>query len=292
MRLLGYTRVSTEEQARAGHSLAMQPERIAHWCAARDNMELIGVIRDEGVSAGTPLERRKGGAELIRRLQAGEADGVGVYRLDRLFRDTLDGLLFFRGFANEHGIVVHSITELIDTSTPQGQLNLNIQLSLAEYERAVACQRTRAVTDHLRATGRVYGSTPYGCVDIDGRLYRDPETWRHRETIVELACTPVRGRRMSLQQIAHTLETMGIAAPRGGSSWSKTSVSRVVATHDGLNHIPPLTDLPETDVSAPVKALDAFLTNPADEEARDRLRGAQAEREQYYQSPADIEVTP
>ncbi|MGH8083891.1 MAG: recombinase family protein [Lysobacter sp.] len=238
MRALGYIRVSTDEQAGSGHSMAMQPQRIRQWCDLHD-FQLVDLIRDDGVSAGIALERRKGGAELLRRLRDGEADVVVVYKLDRLFRDSLDGLQFFRDIAAGPGIAVHSITELIDTSTPAGQLNLTIQLGLAQYERQVTAERNRAVSAHLRKQGRVYGTVPYGCIEVDGNLYQHPDTWAQRERIVTLARTPARGRRLSLSQLAMTLRELGIPAPRGGSEWSKTSVSRVVSTHDELNHIPP-----------------------------------------------------
>ncbi|WP_337052510.1 recombinase family protein [Pseudoxanthomonas sp. USHLN014] len=237
MRAIGYIRVSTEEQGRAGHSLAMQPERIKLWCQMH-GLDLVSVITDQGISAGTALERRKGGGRLLQALDAGEAQVVVVYKLDRLFRDTLDGLLFFRQFAQPRGVVVQSVSELIDTSTPQGQLNLNLQLSLAEYERAVTCERNRAVSAHLRANARPYGTTPYGVLSIDGRLYRDPATWPLRERIVALRTPECGSRRRSLGLIAEMLQAEGIAAPQGGQRWSKHSVSRVIQSHDELKDYP------------------------------------------------------
>lgn len=260
MRALGYIRVSTEEQGRAGHSMDMQPTRIRQWCdlraglAGEGGLELVDIIRDEGISAGTPLERRKGGAQLLQRLQAGEADVVVVYKLDRLFRDTLDGLLFFRQFAEPRGLVVQSVSELIDTSTPQGRLNLNLQLSLAEYERGVTCERNTAVSNHLRATGRTFGPTPYGCREIDGRLYRDPATWTQREAVVAAAQALVNGKRPSLQQIVDALHQSGIPSPQGRARWDKSSVSRVIKTHDGIKHYPAAPSGHEAQVSGEVMA--------------------------------------
>lgn len=238
MRAIGYIRVSTEEQGRAGHSLDMQPERIRQWCALQ-GLELAGVITDKGVSAGTPLDKRKGGAQLLLALETGEAQTVVVYKLDRLFRDTLDGLLFFRQFATPRGVVVQSISELIDTSTPQGRFNLNIQLSMSEYERDITCERNRAVSAHLRANARPSGTTPYGVVAIDGRLYRDPATWPQRERIVAMRQPPADGSRpRSLALIADLLRAEGIAAPQGGAGWSKSSVARVIQSHDDLKDYP------------------------------------------------------
>lgn len=248
MRAIGYIRVSTEEQAGQGHSLAMQPQRIRQWCELQ-GVALIDVIRDEGVSASVPLEKRVGGADLITRLRNREADVVVVYRLDRLFRDAFDGLHFFRNVSTPLGVAVHSISELIDTGTPHGKFNLTVQLGIAELERDLLSSRTKATINSMRERGKVYGTVPFGCVEVDGCLYRDPETWPHREFIVSLRRTPVGGRQLSLAQIAMVLRTQGISAPSGGREWSKTSVSRVVDTHDGLNHIPALPADHETAVS-------------------------------------------
>jgi DNA invertase Pin-like site-specific DNA recombinase len=238
MRAIGYIRVSTEEQGRDGHSLAMQPERIRQWCALHE-LELVNIIEDRGVSAGTPLDKRKGGVHLMQALSAGEAQVVVVFRLDRLFRDTLDGLLFFRQFAEPRGLVVQSVSELIDTGTPQGRLNLNLQLSLAEYERAVTCERNSAVARHLRQAARPFGYTPYGVVRIEGRLYRDPETWPYRERIMALRAQGKNGRPCSLERISEALHELGIPAPHGGRRWNKPSIARVIKTHEAMEHYPP-----------------------------------------------------
>lgn len=255
MRALGYIRVSTEEQRRSGHSLAMQPRQLQQWAELRE-LELVDVVRDEGVSAGLPLDRRRGGAELLRRLRAGEAQALVVYRLDRLFRDALDGLLFFRQVAEPAGVVVHSVSELIDTSTPAGKLNLTISLGAAEYERDLACERTRAVSASLRQQGRAYGHAPYGVVAVgpkgEQRLYQDPDTWPIRELIVAMRRGRHNGhsRAMSYADIAAVLNEQGVASPMGYPWWSKQSIRRVVDTHGGLDHIPPLPAAPEAEVSA------------------------------------------
>src|SRR5690554_3449496 len=118
MRLIAYTRVSTEDQAQQGVSLAIQPDQLARHAAAQ-GWQIVRIISDEGVSGAVPLGKRKGGAELIAALEAGQADGVLVVRLDRLFRDALDGLSFFaQAGAGGNPPQVISASESIDTSTP------------------------------------------------------------------------------------------------------------------------------------------------------------------------------
>ncbi len=54
---IGYVRVSTEEQARAGISLDAQTERIRAYCAM-SGLDLVEIIRDEGVSGAKPIGKR------------------------------------------------------------------------------------------------------------------------------------------------------------------------------------------------------------------------------------------
>ncbi|HBN55002.1 MAG TPA: hypothetical protein DD456_13535 [Stenotrophomonas sp.] len=260
IRALGYIRVSTEEQGRHGHSLDLQPERIRQWCALYD-IHLVDVIADNGVSAGTALHKRPGGKQLLARIRAGEADAVVIYRLDRLFRNAQHGLNVIRDEFELRGVALQSITERVDTTTPHGRLVLTMLLAVGEYERDVTRERTRATSESLRLRGRVYGNTPYGCVSHGGywddaqaklvgqQLFRCPQTWPHRELIVQLRGPHGGKPQMGLGSIAAELERRGIRAPGGGQRWQKTSISRVINSHGGLKHIPALPATHEAAVS-------------------------------------------
>jgi site-specific DNA recombinase len=235
MRLFAYTRVSTAEQC-DGHSLDQQRGRLNAYCIAHDH-ELVGVIEDGDESGGVPLEKRPGGAQMMRLLRAGEADGFVVIRLERVFRDLLDGLYFFRETARRLSITVHSLAEHIDTSTAAGRLALNVHLMLADHERDKGSERTTEVMRGLRLDGRVYGTTPYGCVARAGRLYRDPAAWATRESIIAL-----REQGSSFDTIRHHLHDREIAAPAGGRWWGKSTLRGLVETHGDLVHLPLLSE--------------------------------------------------
>lgn len=239
MRLIAYTRVSTDEQAQQGVSIAIQPQQLIGYAAAQGH-SLVRLISDEAVSGSVPLAKRKGGAELLAALADGEAEGVLVVRLDRLFRDALDGLSFFAsGAAGGSPPQVVSASECIDTSTPQGRLQLTIMLATAQYERDVAAQRAADNTRGMREQGRVYGTVPFGCVEIGaspvsrGRLMRDPKRWSTREMIVN---AHEAGHSYAL--IGRELRRLGIPAPNGGRAWSKSTLRGIVETHASLTHLP------------------------------------------------------
>lgn len=229
-RLLAYCRVSTDEQADQGHSLRQQADLSARYCDLH-GYTLAGVIEDPGVSAGTPLERRPGGRELLARLEAGEADGVVIRDLDRLFRLTLDGLQTFAVF-DRAGVVVHAVADRIDTETPEGKLALTIRLATAEFERNKTAQRTRATMAALRESGRPYGHAPYGTVEQAGRLVREPRAWAVRERIVALRG----GAQLGYRAICTELNDEGLPAP-GGGQWHPSTVRRICETHHELEHI-------------------------------------------------------
>lgn len=234
MRLLGYVRVSTDDQAKGGHSLALQPERLAAYCLAMQHVLVDVVVEADGVSGGMPLEKRPGGRELLRRLKAGEADGIVVIRLERLFRDLLDGLLFFRRLARRHGIAVHSLSEHIDTSTAAGRLALNIHLVLADHDRDKGAERTAEVMQGMRQEGRVFGHVPYGCLAIDGALFREPQSWKTRQSIVDMH----QAQGLSLATISAVLRDRRVLSPTGAARWSKSTLADLIRTHASLCHLP------------------------------------------------------
>lgn len=260
MRALGYIRVSTAEQGREGHSLELQRHRLEAWCTAR-GLTLVDVIVDEGVSAGRELEQRKGGAELLRRMGAGEADVVVVVALDRIFRNAQDGINTLRGFGGSRPLELQSVTEPVDTFTAMGRFILTIWLARAELEREMTCERNAATTARLRRRGRPYGHVPFGCVSVGGmkrddgkvvgrELMRCPVTWPQRELLVRLRTPKAEGGEgCTLAQVADALHAQGIKSPRGEPRWDRNTIARVVASHDGLKHLPMQPAAPETAVT-------------------------------------------
>lgn len=239
MNLIGYVRVSTDDQRRNGVSLEQQPDRLRAYCALHGHT-LVGVHTDEGVSASVPLAKRAGGRAVLDDLKSGAAQGVVVVRLDRLFRDALDGLTFFR-MADRCQASVHSISELIDSSTPTGKLALTMQLAAAQYERDLAVQRATECNTALREQGRVYGHVPFGCTSItvgegdreERLLLRDPETWPIRDDAVEDLTHGI-----SLRSVAAHLQARNIPSPTGKRRWSPNTLRELRTHHETLRKLP------------------------------------------------------
>jgi site-specific DNA recombinase len=133
-----YARVSTDEQARSGYSLAQQIEACRAWCE-REGYEVLEVITDPGQS-GASLERP--GMDRVRDLVA--AGGVSVVLAqdrDRFSREPAYAYLLRREF-EEYGTRMRALNDRGD-DTPEGELTDGILDQLAKYERAKTAERSR-----------------------------------------------------------------------------------------------------------------------------------------------------
>lgn len=235
MRFLGYVRVSTAQQAADGVSLGHQHDAIRAWCAGQ-GIELVGIVEDTDVSGGTPFAKRPGGATVLARAGAEPIDGIVSTYLDRLFRDTLDGLQCMRETFPALGLRTVLINQSLDLGTPIGRLTATQLLAAAEFERELIAERTRRTAQQLQAQGRVYGATPFGCVAVDGKLYRDPEQWQTRQRIVDaLAADSIRAVQLSLRALR-------ILSPSGSRTWSTSTLKNLRDTHDRLALLPRIGD--------------------------------------------------
>jgi len=241
MKLIGYIRVSTDEQAKDGQSLSIQDLQLHKYCELHGH-ELIDVIVDDGVSASINLDKRPAGFMLLDRLKDKEADGFVVQRLDRAFRITIDGLLTAELF-NKRGLTIHSVNEHIDTTTAFGKFVLRSMLSMAELERDKISERATETFEGLRDQAKPWGPTPFGLVRVGDKLYRDKETWAVREAVISLRDT------LSLRAVCTELQQRDIASPSGGKLWHPSTLIGIINNHNELKHIPFLKACNEARVS-------------------------------------------
>ena len=136
VRCATYGRVSTEDQANKEYgSIEAQRESTAAYVASQraDGWLLLpDDYSDPGFSGGTT--NRPGLQRLITDIEAGRIDVVVVYKYDRLSRSMLDFLQILAYF-KKHGVSFVSVSQRFDTSTPVGEMTLNILLSFAHYAK-------------------------------------------------------------------------------------------------------------------------------------------------------------
>lgn len=223
--VIGYTRVSSAEQASEGVSLEAQKAKIEAWAEATDS-RLVQVIEDPAVSGSRPLAQRDGGRHIAGLLDLREppVDTIVITRLDRLGRDASETLGYLHRFANgKVGLV--SILDRLDLSTPQGRAMAGVAAVFGQLERELIGQRTSDALARLQVEGRPYGATPFGYTRDGDRLVPDTDKLRVVKEITEL-----RESRCSFREIAGWLNNEQIPAARGGR-WSPMSVRSVCLTH-------------------------------------------------------------
>ena len=161
MNLIGYVRVSSEEQAREGLSLALQAEKIKVYCNLND-YTLVEIIEDAGFSAKN-ITGRKGFQKVLEKVlnPNNGLDGLIVWKLDRAFRSTINALEVSRSL-NERGKNLISICERIDTVTAQGKFYFTLLNALAELERDQTSERTKVILQSKKSRGEHVGKPKYG----------------------------------------------------------------------------------------------------------------------------------
>lgn len=137
---IGYARVSTEEQ-----NLNLQVDALEESGCER-------IFKDEGISGAT--NHRKGFEEALKAIKPG--DTLMVWKLDRLGR-SLQHLISVIENLGANGIGFRSLSEAIDTTTAGGKLVFHIFGALAEFERGLIGERTRAGLMSAKKRGRRLG---------------------------------------------------------------------------------------------------------------------------------------
>ena len=136
---IGYARVSTSDQTTDLQLDALKQE----------GCDKVFSEKASGAKEDRP--------ELIKALQfARPGDVIVVWKLDRLAR-SMKQLIATVELLNERGIAFESLTEKIETSSPQGKLVFHIFGSLAEFERSLIRERVNAGLQAARLRGRKGG---------------------------------------------------------------------------------------------------------------------------------------
>ena len=136
--VVGYARVSTEEQAQDGYGLAAQETRLRAYAEAL-GLTLADIITDDGFSGGK-LDR-PGLTALRARIESGEVGTVIIAKIDRLSRNLRDLLNLYADEFEAHNVALVSVAEQFDTSTPAGRLFFQMVGSFAEFERSIITDR-------------------------------------------------------------------------------------------------------------------------------------------------------
>ena len=213
-RAILYARVSTDEQARTGYSLAQQLEALREY-ASREGYDVFDEVSDPGQS-GASLERP--GMDRVRDLvAAGGIDVVLAQDRDRFAREPAYHYLLRREF-EQHGTKIRTLNDREDES-PEGELTDGILDQLAKYERAKTAGRTRRGKLRKAQQGKIIaGRRPnYGFKfnDARDRYEVNERTMPVVRRIFRMA--GVDG--LSVNGIKRALDAEGVPTPSGRKFW-------------------------------------------------------------------------
>ena len=236
---LEYTRVSprpkhvTERMAKSGEiihdpreSIPIQHRRNDGY-AAQWGFHLAFRFEDPDSSATVPLRDREVGRQMLECLRLNKIKHLIVQRIDRLFRDTMDGLAMAEYFA-ERKIAMHFSDEggnSINTATARGKMFFTMALAECAYARDITAERTsQAQLDYVRQGRLVGAEAAYGKM-IDPadpkRTVINPD-----EAPVIQAILSLDGEGKGTHQIAAILDSTG--APCRGKKWRARSVRKIL----------------------------------------------------------------
>lgn len=134
-----YIRVSTEDQAREGHSLDEQLDRIKAFCKFK-GYKICKIYREDGKSA-KDMKGRPEFQKMINDLCSGVIDTICIYKLDRLTRSIKD-LEEILVLLEEKNCDLVSVTEDINTSNAFGKFFVRLVILLAQLEIEQTRERT------------------------------------------------------------------------------------------------------------------------------------------------------
>lgn len=214
MQYVMYRRVSTEDQGRSGLGLEAQ-ERVIREFTVREDGEIVGEFVEVVSGADNDRPELRKAMALARKLKA----FVIVSKLDRLSRRAA----FISALMESHNRFV--VAELGHDVDP---FMLHIYAAVAEKERRLISERTKAALASLKAQGKALGGLR-NPDDLDKANAVRAARAGNRAANVLPIIEHIRGAGIvTLKGIADALNARGVATPRGGT-WQATQVQRVLA---------------------------------------------------------------
>ena len=215
-----YARVSTEEQADQGYSLAAQLQMLRDFCEVFE-MDIAGEYVDDGYS-GTNT-RRPAYRRMFSPDERQRWDALVVIKMDRIHRNSKNFMLMIEDLS-KNGQSFFSTTERIDTTTAVGRFAMDVIQRIAQLESEQIGERVKlGMEQKARQKDGIMGfQPPYGYSIADGELISIPE-----EQIVVKRIFGSYLENSTLDEIASELNSSFIRT-RNGNQWNKYNLRNIL----------------------------------------------------------------
>lgn len=160
-RVVFYIRVSHQEQALHGFSLQAQLQTLTEY-AERNNLKVVGIYTDEGVSGRKPIKQRPELQRMLNDAKKEMFDLILFIKLDRYFRSVAE-YHECQKILNDHNIEWNATEEKYDITTANGRAFVNMKLTIAELEADTTGERINLVNSYKVSKNQALtGSVPFG----------------------------------------------------------------------------------------------------------------------------------
>jgi DNA invertase Pin-like site-specific DNA recombinase len=207
-----YLRVSGRGQIE-GDGFTRQLEAIRKYAAAQD-IKIVKVYRELGVSGTTDWENRPAFSEMMAEMLANGTKAVLVERLDRCARDLMVQESIIADFKRK-GLTIASVNEPdLCGDDPSRILMRQMLGAFFQYEKTLLVAKLKGARVRMRAaTGSCEGRKPYGSRPGEAKVIHQIVTLRQAGTAIDT--------------IAEMLNADGVK-PRSGGQWYGSSVRNVL----------------------------------------------------------------
>jgi len=215
MRCLAYLRRSKKSDGRAV-SLKAQEEAVRNY-ACLQGFTVVSVLCDDGISGGDNDRFKR----IYSMLLHDDARAVVCYHVDRFSRDLAGFLSTLKQYSKEDIQLWVVDRGQIKADKSNDFLLLGVEGVVAQYQRMVSGEKTKAALKHLKTHGRRYsGYAPYGFEHVDGALLEVEEEQRILTFIDARRDWPARRLQRFLNQSEST-------KARGGKDWQASTVLNI-----------------------------------------------------------------
>ena len=218
--LVAYLRVSTREQGRSGLGIDAQRAAVTRF-AETEGFEVVAEhVEIETGKGFDALDRRPQlTAALAEARQHGKGTPIAVAKLDRLSRDV--------AFVSR--LMVEKVPFIsVELGADADPFMLHLFAALAEKERALISQRTKAALAAAKARGQVLGNPRLAEARAGVTAIRVANANAFAAEVAPIIREAQAAGAKSLRQIAAALNARGIATARGESKWQAATVANVL----------------------------------------------------------------